>query len=427
MKTIAASLFVLLLAGWALADPPATQPNYTSFYNCQIRAVGNGTLDVHVLRGPSGIIHPVNVDDKTEVVLPNGRPGKLTDLAVGQWVKVYWNPDANDPKQQRIVKIEPGMAPWAAERLADLEKNAGTLEVGIRLFVNGKGDVEELHLLGPDNKVGYKEPFFARLTKEEMTKLLRYLAVEGFLANAIDGKNADATPKPPAPPYVQLSAGNFYQNVSLTADVIKRLEGIQAVLPDPAAAKMETLLKRVRKIVGLPASQPADANTKLSKLTVERAAKLKADVKTFTLYLDYHGPQDKPYYHLLLSVPRVEGLDDHLRSPFFPLARITEDEAKAIIDFLAVDGFLDEATTGKVHPDVPCYLLTVRVDGTEGRVEYKGSLGWNLNMLHRLDGLRKLLKEDAAKGMDLLLERMSGHRKEWEQQPTSQPGGPEAS
>jgi hypothetical protein len=164
-------------------------------------------------------------------------------------------------------------------------------------------------------------------------------------------------------------------------------------------------------LASLPATQPA---TQPSKLAAERAEKLKADVKTFTFSLDYNGPQDKPYYHLLLSVPPLVGEDDHLRSRFFPLALITEDEAKTIIDQLAVDGFLDEATTGKLQLGVPCYLLTVRVDSNNGRVEYKASLGWNLNMLHRLDGLRKLLKGDAAKGMDLLLERMSGHRKEWD-------------
>ena len=140
MKTNVVSLALfLMLAGSALANPPATQPGYTSFYNCQVMAIGNGTLDVHVLRGPSGIIHPVNVDEKTIVVLLNGKLGKLSDLKVGQWIKVYWNLDGNDPKQQRIVKIEPGMPSWAAQRLADLENNGGKLDVAIRVFINGKG------------------------------------------------------------------------------------------------------------------------------------------------------------------------------------------------------------------------------------------------------------------------------------------------
>ena len=44
-----------------------------------------------------------------------------------------------------------------------------------------------------------------------------------------------------------------------------------------------------------------------------------------------------------------------------------------------------------------------------------------MKMLERLDRLRKVLKGDAADRMDLLLQRMSGYRREWEQQATSQP------
>jgi hypothetical protein len=81
-------------------------------------------------------------------------------------VKVYWNPDPNDPKQQRIVKIEPGMPWWAAQRLAGLEKTVGTVEVGLMVFIDqieqdgqvirqsGPGSVEELHLVGPDHPGG---------------------------------------------------------------------------------------------------------------------------------------------------------------------------------------------------------------------------------------------------------------------------------
>ena len=178
MKIIAASLFVLMVTGSALADPPATQPSL------------------------------------------------------------------------------------AIKRLADLEKNVGSLEVGIRVFVNGKGDEEELHLLSPDNKGGYKEPFFARLTKDEMTNLLRHLAVEGFLVDAFDGRNKGKLP-PPVPPYVQLSVGNFFERVALGPETLKRLEGIKAVLPDEAAAKMERMLAKVREKTA-PATTPAAAEwTKL--------------------------------------------------------------------------------------------------------------------------------------------------------------------
>jgi hypothetical protein len=282
MKKIAIAVSVLLLVlALAQAAPPASQPAYASYYTGQITAVGAKTLELHVLRGHNGIIHPVNVDEKTEVVLLNGQPGKLGDLKVGQWVRACWNPDSRDPKQQRIAKIEPSMPSWAAQRLADLEKSVGSLEVAVRVFINGKGDEEELHLLGPDNEGGCKEPFFARLTNDDMTKLLRYLAVEGFLADAADSMMADGKLPLPAPPYVRLAVGKFYQAVSWTPDTAKRLEGIQAVLPDKAAAKMSGLLAKVREKLGVPATQPSaktapvDAN-RLAKAPVVLRVKWKS-------------------------------------------------------------------------------------------------------------------------------------------------------
>jgi hypothetical protein len=44
------------------------------------------------------------------------------------------------------------------------------------------------------------------------------------------------------------------------------------------------------------------------------------------------------------------------------------------------------------------------------------NLGWGLPLLRRLDGLRKVLDGDAAKGMDTLLGRLSGLRAQWEKE-----------
>jgi len=83
------------------------------------------------------------------------------------------------------------------------------------------------------------------------------------------------------------------------------------------AASLLVLMLAGSVLADPPATQP-------SKLAAERAEKLKADVKTFTFSLDYSGPQDKPYYHLLLRVPPMgEAESDHLRSPFFQLAQIS--------------------------------------------------------------------------------------------------------
>jgi hypothetical protein len=41
-------------------------------------------------------------------------------------------------------------------------------------------------------------------------------------------------------------------------------------------------------------------------------------------------------------------------------------------------------------------------------------IGWDLKMLARLDAMAKVLDEDAARKMALLLDRLSGFRKEWQ-------------
>jgi hypothetical protein len=264
MRIIAACLVTLMVvgsarstrSGQARADGPATEPAYSSFYTCQIKTIGTGVLEVHTLRGHSGIIHTVNVDDKTIVIGLDGRVGKLGDLKVDQWIKAYWLAATNNPEQQRLVEIEPGMPSWAAQRLADLEKEAASLDVAITLVSKAGTAGESLHLIGPDHKDEFKEPTFARLTKEEMTRLLRYLGVEGFLAEAQDGKNADATPKPPTPPYVTLSVSSFYQNLSLKPDCVARLEGIKGALPENPSAKLAALVAKVKAKMGGPVGQP---------------------------------------------------------------------------------------------------------------------------------------------------------------------------
>ena len=62
----------------------------------------------------------------------------------------------------------------------------------------------------------------------------------------------------------------------------------------------------------------------------------------------------------------------------------------------------------------------MRYDGGAGGPEFYERLGWGLPLLSRLDGLRGVLDGDAAKAMDLLLGRLSGHRKEWERQAASE-------
>jgi hypothetical protein len=66
-----------------------------------------------------------------------------------------------------------------------------------------------------------------------------------------------------------------------------------------------------------------------------------------------------------------------------------------------------ESNTKKMSQ--PSYSLSVRA----GDLRLTENLGWGLDMLKWLDGLRKALEGDAAKAMDTLLGRLYGHRREW--------------
>jgi len=56
----------------------------------------------------------------------------------------------------------------------------------------------------------------------------------------------------------------------------------------------------------------------------KRAATLKANIKNFQLGLSYVGESDKPYYSLLLSVPKVNVKQ---ADAFFLVAQLSEEQA----------------------------------------------------------------------------------------------------
>jgi inhibitor of cysteine peptidase len=144
--------------------------------------------------------------------------------------------------------------------------------------------------------------------------------------------------------------------------------------------------------------------------TPERAKALKADLDTFWLELRYWGNQDKPFYNVILQT--AELLNEY--PPYVEASRFTKEDAAKVVDWLGEDGFLalssHAPTAGLPAPPGPCYTLTVR---EKAAGEFYENLGWDLAMLGRLDGLRKVLSGDAAKALDTLVGRMSGYRKEW--------------
>ncbi len=167
-----------------------------------------------------------------------------------------------------------------------------------------------------------------------------------------------------------------------------------------------------------PATEP-------SKLATERADALKKDIENFMLGLNYYGEENKnkPYYRLVLIVPplTVPPPPPHAAVPLDQMyVHITEDQAKKVIDYLTLDGSLDQA----IKEPGPATRPSEPLKGPVYRMFLPGlslNLGWGLPMLHRLDGLRKVLDGDAAKAMDVLLGRLAGEREAWTKAAATQP------
>jgi hypothetical protein len=156
----------------------------------------------------------------------------------------------------------------------------------------------------------------------------------------------------------------------------------------------------------------------------ERAEKLKVDLDSFALGLRYYGPQDKPFYILTLS---VQAIPRRKSTPFMLDAVIDKETASKIIDRLLDAGILaraDEVPRNRLDrlrkaPDGPCYVLTVEGN----KLELEDNLGWGPDLAKQLLALRVLVKDDAAKQMDVFLGRLSGSFKEWTGKPYAPPKG----
>ncbi len=182
--------------------------------------------------------------------------------------------------------------------------------------------------------------------------------------------------------------------------------GFTGVTVEEAGDPLLPINEAVKQIETILAAQ-----NKPTKIAAERAKALKDNLQSFQLQLRYHGPQRKSYYILTLSVLPVPQLASN---PFHPIIQIAEDQAAKIIEYLAKDGFLDQATDPRADktapPTTPGY--TLRVSGNDSI--WHAELGWNLAMLKRLDGFHAILDGEAKEAMGLLIGRLSGHRRVWE-------------
>jgi hypothetical protein len=113
--------------------------------------------------------------------------------------------------------------------------------------------------------------------------------------------------------------------------------------------------------------------------------------------------------------------------PNVHLARLTEAQAKKLIDYLAAEGFLQQAVElGKQEvpdrdPYEKCYTIQVstqklHLDEDRGWVpalQLHEDLGWGPATLKRLDGLRRALDGEAARAMDSFLAGLADDRNKW--------------
>jgi hypothetical protein len=119
MKSLAATISVLV----ALVASSWAAENYTLYY---IHSIGDGTLVVSSCLFPDRFA--VKTDQKTAVVRLDGKAGNLSDLKVGQWVKLYSRDGGYDPENQWIAKIEVDSEPMKPVN----ERLAATAEVVVR-------------------------------------------------------------------------------------------------------------------------------------------------------------------------------------------------------------------------------------------------------------------------------------------------------
>ncbi len=162
---------------------------------------------------------------------------------------------------------------------------------------------------------------------------------------------------------------------------------------------------------GAPASRDLAA-VRLTRLV--RALDAKPEPR-FTLKLDYYPGKVKPLlYSMMLTAtasPVPPGLQGLQERDMMLLAQISKAQAARIIEHLRTEGFLARAKdVSKQKPKRPterCYVLNVH-----GGRHLREVLGWNLAMLRRLKGLRRVLDGPAAAAMDKVLAPLE--RQRWE-------------
>lgn len=266
------------------------------------------------------------------------------------------------------------------------------------------GEVKEIKI-ERDNAVGYWTP-------PPIVPIAPALAIGG---GTPDKANQSAAP-PRAPPASQ---------------------GAAAVVPGlndrPEAERREPV--HFRKIDGNWLFTYPDPPPPLT--SAERAKQLRAEVQSLWVTLTCSQPATvipeerngtttwrvvtgKSYCEVRLSVrPFVYKSN----KPDLRLVRLSEPQAKRLIDHLEAEGYLRQAVElGKQK--IPkrdlsknCYALQV----STGNLQLHEDRGWGPGMVERLEGFRKALDGDGAKALDALLASLEEDRKQWANEAANPP------
>jgi len=147
---------------------------------------------------------------------------------------------------------------------------------------------------------------------------------------------------------------------------------------------------------------------------------LEAEVKTLSVELGRSGPpSEKTYDSLKMSVRPFSYQNP---SPTVHLVRLSEAQAKKLIEYLATEGFLQHALEiGKQEisdrerqTHTHRYILqvsTANLQPTEDLgLKLHEDLGWGPGLVKRLEGLRGALNEDGARAIDAILAGLDDER-----------------
>lgn len=142
----------------------------------------------------------------------------------------------------------------------------------------------------------------------------------------------------------------------------------------------------------------------------ERAERLKSGVESLTIELTGSAGT---FIQVRLSVnPFV-----YRSRPRLHLVRLTEVQAKKLIDHLALEGFLENAVeprTQRPPRQNPKFYYSLQVStGGQGGLLLHENLGWGPGMLKRLKGLHGALEGDGAEAMEAVISALTDDRKEW--------------